>query len=114
MRIIFKLVLIVALLSACSPSKKELVGTHNYENKEFTITVRVYDSRIQLNREVHGVFPEYKDKELEGLALWSITKDMKEMDRCTVYVVRPDHADDEVEMVTWGHELVHCIYGTFH
>lgn len=115
---IFKVVLVTFIcgfmLVSCDSQKEELVETHNYEGREFKIIVEVFDSRLELNKTLEKLYPEYKGKELEGLALWSITKDMENMDLCTVYVVRPKHAEDNPEFTTWGHELVHCIYGSFH
>lgn len=34
-------------------------------------------------------------------------------DWCEVHVRRIDGVDDDVTM-TWGHELMHCIYGRYH
>lgn len=40
-----------------------------------------------------------------GLAVWDDTN------LCEVHVVEPKSSDD---IDTWGHELMHCVYGKWH
>jgi hypothetical protein len=35
------------------------------------------------------------------------------MKRCEIHVVTPRGVEDDY-MTTWGHELAHCVFGTYH
>jgi type IV pilus biogenesis protein CpaD/CtpE len=102
----------VLLLVSCEPSpSKKIEGTHDYSNVQFPITVYTYETSTELNNAV-------KDKSghgqpVEGLSLWFLTKKTSQMSRCEIHVVVPNGVDDDHTM-TWGHELVHCVYGTYH
>ena len=108
------IVLYGLVLYGCSKAPKEdLAGTHDYENREFAIVVKVYDTTSQLNKSLSKEF-DISNATREGFTSWIISSDMKDMDICTIHVVRPSHSDDNAEFTTWGHELTHCVYGTFH
>ena len=106
------------LFSCSSTSNKpptKINGTHNYENKEFVIKVMVHDSNAKLNKYIKTKYrKEYEGIPVEGFTTWYITKDMTDMDSCNIHVTRPRDEKNESEFITWGHELAHCIYGTFH
>lgn len=106
------LAIMVLFLVSCDPSPdKKLSGTQDYTGVQFPITVYTYDSREELNKAVEGKKP--KGQRVEGLALWFLKKENREMIRCEIHVVSPSKVDDE-HILTWGHELAHCIYGTYH
>lgn len=103
---------LVVFLVSCDPSPDNKVsGTQDYTGIEFPITVYTYDNRTELNKAVEGRKP--KGQRVEGLALWSLGKTSREMKRCEIHVVVPRGVEDE-HMTTWGHELAHCVYGTYH
>ena len=74
------------------------------ERVPMTITVHAYKNRAELIRNTQ----EYHTQHERGLAVWN-----KSGGRCHIYVVRPKKVNDK-EFETWGHELAHCVYGTFH
>jgi|SaaInlStandDraft_1057018.scaffolds.fasta_scaffold19704_2 hypothetical protein len=104
--------LMLLLLPSCDKLSPELEGSHDYEDKPFSITVYVYDSKAELTAAAKELgVPE----EAEGFALWSLTaKDRSVMTGCSVHVVKPKGVRDHSQMTTWGHELVHCVYGSYH
>jgi len=110
------LLLAVTLLSCDNNARgPELVKTHDYSGKQFPITVMVFDSERALNNYIHSQKLLTRDEQVQGLALWSLNKnDQSVMNHCTIYVVEPNGAKDYKELTTWGHELVHCVYGSFH
>ena len=109
-----KILLVLAIISmvSCDPSPKEKIsGTQDYTGVQFPITVYTYDTRAELNKAVEDRKP--KGQRVEGLALWFLTKETRKMQRCEIHVVSPSRIDDE-HVLTWGHELAHCVYGTYH
>jgi hypothetical protein len=122
MKLILKLSVVAALillsiifLGSCSEDGSSgIAGTHDYNNREFIITVHVYDSEAQLNESLADLFPNEPRDERLGFAKWIVNTDMSRMYGCNLYVVKPRHANDNEQLETWGHELAHCVYGTFH
>ena len=103
---------IVLLMVSCEPApSKKISGTQDYSATQFPITVHTYDTKSELNKAI-------KDKTqhgqtVEGLALWFLGKETSKMKRCEIHVVTPRGVEDDY-MTTWGHELAHCVFGTYH
>jgi len=103
---------LILFIVSCEPSpEKKISGTQDYSNVKFPITVYTYETSNELNKAVknksgHG-------QPVEGLSLWFLTKKTNQMSRCEIHVVVPNGVDDNHTM-TWGHELMHCVYGTYH
>ena len=89
-----------------------MTETHNAEEVDFTIKVHTFESEIQLNRYVKKLegAPPYG---VEGLAQVRVDA-IGNVKRCDVYVLRPGGARDYEQQETWGHELMHCVYGLYH
>ena len=105
---------IVALLTLLLVSCDQPTGikkTHDVTDQYIDIRVMTFDTESQLNK-----FLKRKDgEEVEGLAQWVHPKgDLTKVKRCDIYVVEPNGSRDYGQMETWGHELMHCIYGSYH
>ncbi len=73
------------------------------------ITVTTYETQYELfeARKAHdGVIADT----IVGFAFWNVT----EPAWCEIHVVKPSNANDTAEMENWGHELMHCVYGSYH
>lgn len=106
------LAFIALLMISCEPSpSKKISGTQDYSGTQFPITVYTYENKSELNKAVKEKKPH--GQKVEGLALWFLSKETNKMKRCEIHVVVPSDVDDE-HMTTWGHELAHCVYGTYH
>lgn len=111
------LLVVGTLLSSCSKQDNgpELIKTHDYSNRELPITVMVFESNSDLNSYLRSKDLTQRESKVDGLALWSLNaKDKTEVMDCTIYVVEPKGSQDYKKLTTWGHELVHCVYGSFH
>jgi len=106
------LAIVVLFVVSCDPSpEKRITGTQDFTGVEFPITVYTYDSRTELNKAIKDRNPSKRT--VEGLALWFLVKSTRDIKRCEIHVVTPRSIDDE-HVLTWGHELAHCIYGAYH
>jgi len=92
------------------------VTPENSLNKDFDrsgrpqkITVYVYDNRKAM-RQAKKDFDGQDASQVEGWAKWS----NKESSGCEIHVVKIRSKNDKRQMETWGHELTHCMYGSFH
>lgn len=79
-------------------------------NKDFVRT----DVRVKVNvysdlSSLHEGIKEYPNVDTDsvrlGLAVWDNTN------TCEIHVVEPKNSED---IDTWGHELMHCVYGNWH
>lgn len=117
-----RLAFLFVALAACAPatdqpssdkrassSSERVVKQLNRENQVMVIKVVVYSSRERLQE-------AYKrsnvgapgNERVEGFAQWN-----PDNNSCIIYVSKVEWVRDS-EMGTWGHELAHCIYGSFH
>ena len=107
------LVLIAGFLASCSEdSGAGIQGTHDATDIDITIRVKTFPTNDALNKHVgrmeHG--PSY---EVDGLAVWRVDA-IGNVKRCDIYVEKPKSKFDYKEQSNWGHELMHCIYGSYH
>lgn len=101
------------LLASCSKDSEEIKGTMNNEGSQFPITVHVFDTRMQMQRAIDDI--NTRGDEVDGFSAWYLSpSDDMAMTRCDLYVVRPSGVSDRSQLTTWGHELAHCVYGTYH
>lgn len=92
-----------------TPMEKE----HNRSGEPITITVYEYKSykdvsmALKIFQTERGQ-PVTKDTSL-GWSAW----DREEPYQCEIHIKPPDKIDDD-DMLTLGHEMSHCLYGSFH
>ena len=107
------LVLLSALIVSCSENESAVIeGTHDTTGQDMIIQVHTFRNESALNDAVsklEGV-PSFK---VEGLAQWRLDA-MGNFKRCDIYVVKPKGKFDYGQQETWGHELMHCVYGSYH
>ena len=104
----------VLFVVSCDPLPDEgLIKTHDVTGEYVDIRVMTFKSQSSLQKYLT------KNKmtfyEVDGLAQWAHPKnDLTKVNRCEIYVVEPSGVKDVDVLETWGHELAHCIYGSFH
>jgi len=106
----YKLILIplILLLSSCGEDKP-IPKDFDRSGKVQKITVYVYPDKASMRKARQG-FDGSKEKDLMGWSAWTANDPAK----CKIHVVKLKSATDNSQMTTWGHELVHCVYGSFH
>lgn len=92
----------ISVLS-CSDVNKIKEDTYN-SGKELRITVHTYKNREALIKATK----KYKTQDEVGLAVWN-NKDNK----CDIHVIEVKSINSS-QFKTWGHELGHCVMGSFH
>lgn len=102
---------ILLFLVSCD-NENTLEPTHDVTGLDQTIRVTTYSSETELNRAVRKL-EEAPDYDVEGLAQWRMDT-IGNVKRCDIHVVEPKSRTDRDQMETWGHELMHCIYGSYH
>jgi hypothetical protein len=90
------------------------------------MTVRVIfhedtDSLEEVYRITNNLSARTPIPEQWGFAAWNEFRDREgntvelpgEQYRCTIHTFQPKRQDDQL-VLTMGHELLHCIYGSYH
>lgn len=89
----------------------DLKKDFNRSNQEYKITVRVYDSKFDMQKAQAQRLNESRNSDLMGWSEWAPDKPEY---GCVIHVTEPRGQNDGTTLETWGHELTHCIYGQFH
>lgn len=101
-------------LASCDSPKQPIHEDFAREKLEVTIVVHENEREVtEAYRAWSKANPGQYDKNpkatRQGWAKWNNVDN-----QCEIHVVKPRHANDSNTMETWGHELVHCSYGSFH
>lgn len=112
--IIFLFILSIQLflVSCDNNSVPKITKEIDRTNTPITLTVSVYGSRQKLQKAWRKHAKKHnldEDLIVLGFAFW----DAEEPYRCDIHVKDIKQLND-IEMETWGHELAHCVYGTYH
>lgn len=116
-RLIFITVLMATfILAACDTENTEDDGkgltdvTFDLTNQPIVITVHVLDTQAEVRKTCEALmgdgFPE------QGCAV--ATRSTKHGHSCEIYTTKIRSKTDNGRIATWGHELVHCVYGLWH
>ena len=109
------LAIAVLLLVTCSEdgpkkSNSNLIQDFDRGGEVINLTVHWYSTQGQVDK----VFVEHfgtTNPGREGFAVW--VKNDTAPYRCEIHTLRPKNVDDN-KMNVLGHELSHCVLGTFH
>ena len=81
--------------------------------------VKVHDRLRDMHnayKDVHNLPNSHDLTGLQGFAVWYEFPNGKPSDElytCEIHIVRPSRVDDN-NTLTLGHEMLHCIYGSYH
>lgn len=111
--------LALLILGSCGESEKP-VFKDEFVRTQFAVTFVLYENETALTKAhaewlgkdgLKAMGVESGKYTAEGFAVWSKAG---EPPACTVHVVKPKHLDDANRFETWGHEVLHCVYGRYH
>jgi len=98
------LIFLFVFLVSCTPNNNKMLKDFNREGQVLQITVHVYKNQKNLLKATK----KYNSTNQIGLAVWN-NKD----NNCDIFVIKPSGIKSNQDE-TWGHELRHCVYGTYH
>jgi len=115
------LMVTLILVAACEPRKEPIKKIFDQTGKPMTITVYTYDSQRELDEAFRDLHNARRGDDVDsryGFARWHEWRNqggqiVRVEPECEIHVVEPKYVDDE-ETVTLGHELLHCLYGSYH
>lgn len=107
------ILMVMSLLLVSCDQPTGINKTHDVTEQYIDVRVTTFKTERQLNNFLQS--NNYSDQEVEGLARWAHPKgDLTKVTRCDIYVTEPSGVRDTGTLSTWGHELAHCIYGSYH
>lgn len=113
------LLLTVLLLSSCGGenSNESINGSINRLEREITVTVTTVDSDAELRRLYQELTGNSNPPDQYGFAQWNELANAGGIDvanpNCQIYILAPKRKDDN-NILTLGHEMAHCIWGSYH
>ena len=93
-------------------SEDTIKGSQDFSGVEFPITVHVFETKSEMHKHLRE--NKIERRKVQGKASWLVAADMSVLYECDIYVVKPKGVNDNNKLETWGHELAHCVYGTYH
>lgn len=108
MRILFIFILI--LLFGCDQGG-EVNKDFDRTGASQKITVHVYETKSEMQKAKADAVNSRKEPALLGWSEWSPSEPEW---GCHIHVVKLKGDKDTSQMKTWGHELAHCMYGSYH
>jgi hypothetical protein len=117
------LLLSLLVLVSCQP-ESNIKPTIDRTNQDMTVRVVFHedtDSLEEAYRITNNLSTRTPIPEQWGFAAWNEFRDREgntveipgEQYRCTIHTFKPKRQDDQL-VLTMGHELLHCIYGSYH
>lgn len=111
------------LLGSCDPQKEQVVQKFDRTEMPIQVTVFFYPNRSAVTTEYrlrHNIPRTSPFPTVDGFAIWPETRDEdgNVLNRvgdlvCEIHTVQPKGVDDNATL-TLGHELLHCLYGSYH
>lgn len=99
----------IAFLTACDNQGSDVSGDLDRSGKAQKITVYVYETSADMQNAKAEFLNTRRERDLLGWAKWTNRLE----DGCEIHVVKL-RGDNDSRMKTWGHELAHCVYGSYH
>ena len=123
-RIIVAVLLLCVVVGCNQQSSDTVEPTLNREAQPISVTVHFHPdvrSVTEAYRQSHGISRFEQVPNMLGFAVWPQWVDRETgewVDRddqlsCEIHSVTPKRVDDEATL-TLGHEMLHCVYGSYH
>lgn len=113
------IVVLMSGVTSCSSEREPVQGSIDRTGQPIVVTTYFYDNV----REVQAMYAQVHDVPrrdipdgLQGFARWpewTQAEPENAVYECEIHTVRPQRVDDR-HTLTLGHELLHCIIGTYH
>lgn len=108
-------IIAILLLASCEQQKTyaPMEKQHNRSGKEITIIVYEYPSYTAVSNALEKFQRELKQPVTKETSLGWSGWDKEEPYRCEIHIKPPTRIDDD-DTLTLGHEMAHCLYGSYH
>jgi len=105
--------MVILLLVSCEQMKTPMQKEHNRSEKEITITVYEYKTYTEVSKALEIFQAERGQQATKDTSLGWSGWDREEPYQCEIHIKAPTRIDDE-DTLTLGHEMAHCLYGSYH
>lgn len=100
---------------SCTDKKDDLQKTHDRTSEEMTIVVHVYPNEKEVTKSYWKNQEEIFNRNVTdeftrlGWAGWDTKSNY-----CEIHTIDIKYKNDKNAIQTLGHEMTHCLYGSFH
>lgn len=105
--------MVILFLASCEQQKPEMKKEHNRSGKPITITVYEYNSYKEVSDALAKFQKDLNQPVTKETSLGWSGWDREEPFECVIHIKPPKRIDDE-DTLTLGHEMSHCLYGSYH
>lgn len=109
------IILTSLFMVSCDPAPKALPEDFDRSGEEMRITVIFHPTQAAVDRafvEEFGRAPNERRINRLGFAVWANPGNKPYW--CRIHAQKPTKVTNDEKMETLGHELTHCLIGTFH
>ena len=100
------LILVLVFLSSAVLVSAQIVEPFVFTRHKERVTITWVSDPVMVQEAIDKWEKTNPGTDIIGLAKWSGS-------RCTIYALEPKYEADE-NMITLGHELLHCFRGSYH
>ena len=104
------------LMISCTNTRPSFSGDIDRSAQSVETRVYIYKNKREITKAFKASISTNKEKLLgdnsliDGWAEWTSKKPYK----CNIHVIKPRSMGSKNTIDTWGHEMLHCIYGDYH
>jgi hypothetical protein len=110
---IITIILAMMLVSCEGENLTAMEKQHNRSGKPIEVTVFEYKDYNDVNRALYKFQRENNQvKNKDPSLAWSAW-DLEEPYQCHIHIKPPEKIDDD-DVMSLGHEMAHCLYGSYH
>ena len=122
----FLMAVVISLtVTGCEPQGEQIEPTIDRVGEDLVVRVYFYDNTrgvTEMYRKLHNIPRGNPMPNKLGFAMWpewrgpdgeARDRPPDELYECEIHTIRPRLVDDNATM-TLGHELLHCLYGSYH
>ena len=103
----------VIILTSCQQNGTAIAPEHNRSGKPITITVYEYKTHAEVSNALRQFQKSLEQPVTKETSLGWSGWDKEEPYQCEIHIKPPKYVDDD-DTLTLGHELAHCLYGSYH
>lgn len=82
-----------------------IIDNKDFIRQELSVTVHIFRNTHELNNAIYP-YTGNNSNLRDGFSVWSLSEPI-----CDIFVTEPRNEND---VNTWGHELMHCVFGNWH
>tara|TARA_B100000929_G_scaffold290599_1_gene284935 strand:+ start:78187 stop:78579 length:393 start_codon:yes stop_codon:yes gene_type:complete len=102
-------IVVIATVVSCNQKQEPLKGTENWVGERVEVTTYFYVNQQRLDMAYKKLVDPDDKLSKKGFAIWH-----QGIPECEIHMKRIEYKNDKDAIQTLGHEMLHCLKGTWH